>query len=184
MFTVRSTMSAALVACTGALAAFGFAGPAGASSTVVDPVLSGERQVTIVRAQAFESGLSIAADGRLVEVDDDSGRQLFVPAPLGEDTYLIRAYSRTATGEAPCWQVYNPQTTESLTVRAAACDAADRGQRFAIDARADGTYAISNASAYLQYSPTRGLILEELGDAPLRSTFRLVDNGPAPAVGN
>ncbi|HEV8569616.1 MAG TPA: hypothetical protein VGQ92_21465, partial [Actinoplanes sp.] len=39
-----------------------------------DPVLSGKREATIVRVQAFESGLSLL-NGKLVEVDDDSGRQ-------------------------------------------------------------------------------------------------------------
>lgn len=101
-----------------------------------------------MRVQAFESALSLT--DRLVEVDDDSGRQLFVPTPLG---------------------------------KAAPCDAKNPDQWFTITARDKQTYAISNASAFLQHSPTSGLILEELGDAPLRSTFRFVDNGPAPRVG-
>ena len=147
-----------------------------------DPVLSGRREVTIVRVQAFESGLSLL-NGRLVEVDDDSGRQLFVPTPLGGDRYLIKAYdspnNHPAADEPACWQVHNPHTTESLTVQGAACDAGNPDQWFTITAKGKRTYAISNASAFLQYSPTSGLILEELGDAPLRSTFRLVDNGPA-----
>ena len=51
------------------------------------------------------------------------------------------------------------------------CRAREGGQR---------TYALSNNSAYLQYSDQRGLILEELGDAPLETVFRFVDNGAAP----
>lgn len=147
-----------------------------------DPVLSGKREVTIVRVQAFESGLSLL-NGQLVEVDDDSGRQLFVPTPLGGDTYLIKAYAspngHPAADEPACWQVHNPHTTEPLTVQGAVCDAANPNQRFTITAKGKRTYAISNASAFLQYSPSSGLILEELGDAPLRSTYRFVDNGPA-----
>jgi hypothetical protein len=147
-----------------------------------DPVLSGKREATIVRVQAFESGLSLL-NGKLVEVDDDSGRQLFVPTPLGGDTYLIKAYDsrngHPAADEPACWQVHNPHTTEPLTVQGAVCDAANPNQRFTITAKGKRTYAISNASAFLQYSPSSGLILEELGDAPLRSTYRFVDNGPA-----
>jgi len=135
-----------------------------------------------VRVQAFESGLSLL-NGRLVEVDDDSGRQLFVPSPLGGNRYLIKAYGRPnnhpATDEPSCWQLHNPGTTESLTVQAAVCDAGNRDQWFTITAKGERTYAISNASAFLQHFPASGLILEELGDAPLRSTFRFVDNGPA-----
>jgi hypothetical protein len=153
--------------------------PAPGGST--DAVLSGKREVTIVRVQASESGVSL--DGRLVEADDDSGRQLFVPTPLGGDTYLIKAFGRAnnhpAADEPSCWQVHNPRTSEPLTVEGAVCDQANPAQRFTITTKGKGTYAISNSSAYLQFSSSRGLILEELGDAPLLSTFRFVDNGPA-----
>jgi hypothetical protein len=192
-----ATGAAALLACTGVFVAYGLAGQAQAAegaraggaaavrgdvSRAVPPELSGTREVTIVREQAFESGLSL--DGNvLTEVDDDSGRQLFVPTPLGEDRYLIKAYGRPnghpAKDGPACWQTYNPQTTESLRVHGAVCDAANQDQWFTITAQGDGTYAISNSSAFLQYFPTSGLILEKLGDAPLVSTFRFVDNGPA-----
>jgi len=150
-------------------------------STPNDRVLSGTREVTIVRVQASEGG--IALDGQLMEVDDDSGRQLFVPTPLGGDTYLIKAYGRVnnhpANDEPACWQVDNPGNARPLTVEGAVCDSKNPAQRFTITASGKGAYAISNRSAYLQHSPTRGIILEEVGDAPLRSTFRFVDNGPA-----
>ncbi|MEU5912125.1 hypothetical protein [Micromonospora sp. NPDC047527] len=146
-----------------------------------DPVLSGKREVTIVRVQATEGG--IALDGELMEVDDNSGRQLFVPTPLGGDTYLIKAYGRVdyhpANDEPACWQVYNPGNSGPLTVEGAVCDNNNPAQRFTITASGKRAYALSNRSAFLQYSPTRGIILEEVGDAPLRSTFRFVDNGPA-----
>ncbi|WP_329105369.1 hypothetical protein OG792_32430 [Micromonospora sp. NBC_01699] len=134
-----------------------------------------------MRVQASESGVSL--DGRLGEADDDSGRQLFVPTPLGGDTYLIKAYGKSnnhpASDEPTCWQVLNPGTSAPLTVEGAVCDQAKPAQRFTITAKGKGVYAISNSSAYLQFSSTRGLIMEELGDAPLRTTFRFVDNGPA-----
>jgi len=151
--------------------------PAGATA----PVLSGKREVTIVRVQASESGLSLD-NGQLLEVDDDSGRQLFVPTPLGGGRYLIKAYgkpnSHPANDEPTCWQEHNRNTAQSLTVEGAVCDANNPRQRFTITAKGKGTYAISRDSAFLQYFPTSGLILEELGDAPLLSTFRFVDNGP------
>jgi hypothetical protein len=146
-------------------------------------VLSGKRQVTIVRVGAFESGLSLPDRGRLTEVDDDRGRQLFVPTPLSRNQYLIKAYTG-AGGKPVCWQVHNPQNTKPLTVRAARCDAGNPDQRFTITDQGRKKYTISNASAFLRYSSGSGLILEELGDAPRVSTFQLVDNGPAPkAVG-
>jgi hypothetical protein len=210
MSKVKWVVGAAMLACTSALvacqagtgtasdAASGTATTPGATAAVrsesataggassragtTDPVLSGKREVTIVRVQAFESGLSLL-NNRLVEVDDDSGRQLFVPTPLGGDRYLVKAYARPnnhpAADEPACWQVHNPNTTESLTVQGAVCDAANPDQWFTITAKGERMYAISNKSAFLQHSPVKGLILEELGDAPLRSTFRFVDNGPA-----
>jgi hypothetical protein len=170
----------------GAVATVRTAGAAGPSARTrkTDPALSGKRQVTIVRAQSFEGGLSLL-DGKLVEVDDDSGRQLFVPTPIGGGRYLIKAYQKAnghpAADEPLCWQEHNPHSAQSLTVEGALCDKGNAAQWFTISSAGKGTYAISNNSAFLQFSPTSGLILEELGDAPLLSTFRLVDNGPARA---
>lgn len=147
-----------------------------------DPVLSGKREVTISRVQASESGLSLD-NGQLLEADDDSGRQLFVPTPLGGDKYLIKAYgtpnNHPASDEPTCWQDHDRNTAQSLTVEGVVCDANNPRQRFTITANGKGTYVISRDSAFLQYFPTSGLILEELGDAPLLSTSRFIDNGPA-----
>ncbi|MFE0591687.1 hypothetical protein [Micromonospora echinospora] len=162
--------------------------PVNAAAPVANPIFKGKRQVAIVRAQASEGALSLLDDGRLGEVDGVEGKSLFVLAPLGGDKYLIRtATPDPATGGEPsCWKVHNPNTSAPLTVRKAACDTREASQRFTIKAygEKDGktTYAISNDSAYLQYFPTSGLIMEELGDAPLVSTFRIVDNGPAPIL--
>ncbi|SCF09797.1 hypothetical protein GA0070216_10544 [Micromonospora matsumotoense] len=153
-----------------------------AATTSTAPVLSGKREVTIVRVQATESGVSLDG-GELVEVDDDSGRQLFVPTPAGAGKYLIKSYGKRdnhpASDDPACWQVVNPANGGSLTVEGAACNSRKPAQLFTIASAGKGAYAISNNSAFLQFSPSRGLILEELGDAPLLSTFRLVDNGPA-----
>ncbi|MGA5301763.1 hypothetical protein ACPCHT_17675 [Nucisporomicrobium flavum] len=214
MSKLKWAAGAAVIACTSAAMAYAATGTAGAATTGSGtgaaapaahskvatqtkaavkakaakaakrpPVLSGKRQVTIVRAQAFESAVSMVS-GELTEVDDDSGRQLFVPTPVSRTEYIIKAYGKAtndpASLEPSCWQVSRPGGSDPLRVEAAACDKSNARQRFHITAQADKTYAIDSGSAYLQYSPTRGLILEELGDAPLLSTFRLVDNGPAP----
>ncbi|WDZ83639.1 hypothetical protein [Micromonospora cathayae] len=151
------------------------------------PVLSGRRQVTIVRVDAFESGLSLGDDGRLTEVDDDSGRQLFVPTPVN-GKYLIKAYRGSGggpgAGEPVCWRVHNPGDTRPLSVDTATCRTDDPRQQFEIAPAATGgerAYVISNAGAFLRTSARNGLILEELGDAPPANSFRFTDNGPAPA---
>lgn len=178
MSTKRATIGAAVLACTGAIVSTALTSPASAAP---GGVLSGTREVTIVRVQAFESGVSLDG-GFLTEADDDSGRQLFVPTPLGDDKYLIKSYGRPnghpANDEPACWQVYR-EDAQPLRVAGAVCDAADPDQQFTIAPQGQRAYAISHSSAYLQYFPRTGLILEELGDAPLLSTFRLVDNGPA-----
>ncbi|MFV2022339.1 hypothetical protein [Micromonospora sp. LOL_023] len=151
-------------------------------------VLSGIRQVTIVRAGAFESGLSITDDGRLAEVDGDEGRQLLVAVPLDGRLFLIESYQgvggAAGAGEPVCWRVHNPGNGESLSVEGAACDAGDPRQRFEIvaaDTGLENTFMISNSSAYLRHSARSGLILEEQGDgSPTPDGFRFNDNGPAP----
>jgi hypothetical protein len=152
-----------------------------------DSVLSGKRQVAIVRAQAFESGVSLLDDSRVAEVDDDSGRRLFVLVPLGGGNYLIRTAEPGPDGERSCWRS-RTNGSDPLTVVGAACSANDRRQRFAVTRHGQSggqpTYAIANLDAFLQFSSRRGLILEELGDATLTTTFRLVDNGDAPASGD
>ncbi|WP_433533529.1 hypothetical protein ACQPYA_17720 [Micromonospora sp. CA-263727] len=151
-----------------------------------DPLLSGKRRVTIVRVGAFESGLSLLDRGRLAEVDDDRGRQVFVPTPLGGQEFLVKAYYSGGTGQPVCWQVQNPGNAHPLVVRGAACRADDSAQRFVIAPAAGGgarEYVISNRWAYLRDSARSGLIMEELGDAPPASSFRLNDTGPAPRRG-
>jgi hypothetical protein len=152
------------------------------SSDAAKPQLFiGKRKYTIVRVQSFESGLSLTNNG-LAELDDDSGRQLFVPTPLGNNKYQIKAY-HSETNAPTCWQLHNPRTTASLTIRSATCNDNKRNQQFIITKISSKTYSISDtdAAAFLQYSPNSGYIMEELGDAPLKTTFRFNDNGPAPA---
>ncbi|MGK5440425.1 hypothetical protein ACSNN7_01135 [Micromonospora sp. URMC 105] len=159
------------------------------TSDKVPAELSGTRQVTIVRVDGFEAGVTMTGDGRLAEVDDDSGRQLFVPTPLGGGAYLIKAYDRSnghpSADEPSCWQVDVPGQTQPLRVKAAPCDSNDPDQRFVIGIAAGAgarAYTISNKSAVLRYAPKAGLILEEPGEGAPSSRFRLVDNGPARAA--
>ncbi|RIV39161.1 hypothetical protein [Micromonospora radicis] len=157
--------------------------------TATSPVLSGTRQATVTRVDGFEAGLSLTDEGRLAEVDDDSGRQLFVPVPLGGQDFLVMSYRGRGGGSGPgepvCWQVRNPGDSQPLHVRGADCDEDEARQRFTI-APAEGaaeTFLISNNSAFLRHSRDSGLILEELGDAAPTDSFRLNDNGPAPDRG-
>jgi hypothetical protein len=199
----------ALLACTGALVGYGLSGSAGAATASADGtaastagvavgrpgtvgrtprVLSGKRQVKMVRAEESESNLTLSADGRLIEAEtDDPGRQLFVPTPLGGNKYLVKVFPKagddSTNGEPVCWQSYNPGGTKPLRVVSAACDASNPRQKFTIVA-SGRAYAISNSSAYLQTFLSSGLILEELGDAELNSTWRLIDSGAAPTYGD
>ncbi|WP_240741942.1 hypothetical protein [Micromonospora zingiberis] len=166
-----------------ARASGGSAAAAPPSKPSADPVLSGKRRITIVRVGAFESGLALLDGGRLAEVDDNQGRQVFVPTPLGSGEFLIKAYYGGGTGTPICWQVRNPNNGQPLFVRGAACRADDPAQRFVIAAAPAGgprEYVISNRWAYLRDSARSGLILEELGDAAPFSSFRFNDTGPAP----
>ncbi|MFE7873770.1 hypothetical protein ACFUYE_25895 [Micromonospora humida] len=204
MSTKRWLAGVGLLALTGTMAACAQARP-GADAPVAEPQrkpaavavglsatppqkssaprgFTGTRQYTIVRVGSFEGGLSLTDSGRLAEVDDDQGRQLFVPTPLGGGKYLIKSYARTSAGPL-CWRVHNPGNSQPLVVQAATCRTDDARQQFEIFAAAGSTpsYLISNAGAFLRTSARSGLILEELGDAPPTSSFRFTDNGPAPA---
>ncbi|MGX4654720.1 RICIN domain-containing protein [Micromonospora sp. SCSIO 07396] len=152
-------------------------------SATADPLRLGQRRYALVRSAAAEGAVSLLDDGRLGEVDGDEGRSLFVFVPQGSGTYLVRTAEPDADGDLACWQVRS-SGSQPLTVAGAPCEPTEPRQLFSItvDGTADGqrTYAVSNNSAYLQYSSRRGLILEELGDAPLTTVFRFVDNGPAP----
>jgi hypothetical protein len=142
-------------------------------------LLSGQRQVTIVRV-AGAGGLSLLDDGRLAEVDGDEGRQLFVVVPQGQpDTYRIRTAEPGTDPTGTCWEVRS-SGSQPLRVEAAPCAQDEPRQQFTVVRDGTATYVISSHSAYLQNSRTRGLILEEAGDAPVTTLFRLVDNGPAP----
>ncbi|WP_328346386.1 hypothetical protein [Micromonospora sp. NBC_00421] len=153
------------------------------SSSPTDPLRLGQRQFVLVRSSAVESVVSLLADEGLGEVDGDEGRRLFVFVPQESGNYLVRTAEPDADGKRACWQV-RAAGSDPLTVVAATCSPAEPRQLFSIVAHgSDGgqqTYALSNNSAYLQYSDQRGLILEELGDATLNTVFRFVDNGPAP----
>ncbi len=60
---------------------------------------------------------------------------------------------------------------------AVACDASSADQQFDVSPKGKA-YSIGSQSAFLQV--VRGeVIAEEQGDAPLRTTFELADNGKA-----
>jgi hypothetical protein len=150
--------------------------------TAVNPILAGKRQIVIKPVQSSESIVVVDARGRLSLTDGEAELGMFVLTPVG-DKYLIKTAKAGASGEPSCMGVKN-NGSASLTVVAAACDTRRGGQLFTIarqqakTSNGDPTYAISNQSAFLQVFPS-GLIAEELGDAPLKTTYAFVDNGPA-----
>jgi hypothetical protein len=141
-----------------------------------DPILAGERQVVIKPIPSSESIVAVDDRGRLTLTDGEVGHSLFVLTPSG-GKYLIRTTAAACLGIRT-----NPGGP--LTVEAAPCDAGRPGQLFTINPQKTKdqgrpTYAISNQDAFLQVFPRSGLVAEELGDAPLKTTFAFVDNGPS-----
>ncbi|MEU5672549.1 hypothetical protein ACGF3C_30940 [Micromonospora sp. NPDC047762] len=208
MVTMKWVTGAAMLACASALvacqggadptpgAAAGTPTPSGAvtgtptptaatpttsSAEVTDPLLSGKREITITRVRG--SGEPLEISGRLEEGGDTGGRILFVPTPIGGDRYVIRAFGtrdgHPANDDPSCWQVNGLDIEPELTIGVAVCDQDDPIQRFTIIAKGDGTYAIGSETRFLQHLPGNGLILKELGNAKLNTTFRFADKGPA-----
>jgi hypothetical protein len=152
----------------------------GAAKT--DPILAGKRQIVIKPVQATESIVALDERGRLILTDGEAEHGMFVLTPSG-GKYLIKTAKAGAGGEAACLGIKH-NGSKPLTVEAAACDAGRSGQLFTIarlqdkDKQGRPTYAISNQGAFLRIAHS-GLIAEELGDAPLTTTYAFVDNGPA-----
>jgi len=146
-------------------------------------VLGGGRQVVIAPIPGGESILAVDAKGRLGPADGDVDKGLFVLTPAN-GKYQIKTAKPDPGGEAACLGV-KQNGSDPLTVVAAPCDTSRAGQLFTIkqeknkDSKGRPTYAISNQGAFLQVADGYGLIAEELGDSPLRTTYSLVDNGPA-----
>jgi hypothetical protein len=141
--------------------------------------------VVIKPVGSFGSILGVDDKGRLTAIDGDAPHTLFVLVPAGNGKHLIRTATGDAGGEPSCLGVKG-NGSNPLTVVAAACDTRRAGQLFGItgaDGTEDGlpTYAIDNQGAFVQLSPQHGVIAEELGDSPLRTTYTFVDNGAAPA---
>jgi hypothetical protein len=157
------------------------------SSTPDDP-LSGRRQVNLVPLDKGKevpgSVLAVTQSGRVQVTPGRGDSALFVPVRTG-DGYLIKVGTPRRGGEASCLKVRS-NGENPLTVVASACDAGDDTQLFTFDDNGkDGqgraAYGIRNRDAFLQWRRTggHGLIVEELGDSPLETTFVLVDRGPS-----
>ena len=132
------------------------------------------------KVEVPESLLAATSDGKVEVNGDFSGKALFVPVPAapGSQDFLIKTGQLRRGGEALCLQV------KRSAVVTAACDAADRAQIFRFDNlgkdnQGRTTYGISSQGAHLQWDPngTRGLIAEEVGDAPLDTTWVAIDRG-------
>jgi hypothetical protein len=181
---MKKLLMSALAAAGIVLAPLAVTSPA--SAAAADPILAGKRQVVIKPIPSFESIVAIDGKGRLNLTDGEAYYGLFVFSPVG-DKFQIKTAKPGDGKKAACIGVKN-NGSSALTAVAATCDTKRAGQLFTITklkAKDNGrpTYAISNASAYLQYFPRTGLILEELGDAELTTTYSFVDNGPAPKLG-
>lgn len=137
-------------------------------------VLTGTRQVAIVPVPSFESALALDPNGRLNLTDAEGG--LFVFTPVGTQHLIRTATADPDTGESSCLTI-QVNGSNPLTAVATACDAADADQLFTVTAKGTN-YVISNQAAVLQVVDGE-LIAKELGDAPLTTTFKLVDNGKA-----
>ncbi|HWS37984.1 MAG TPA: hypothetical protein VN408_35280 [Actinoplanes sp.] len=143
-----------------------------------DPILAGRRQIVIKPVESFES-IVVLDGGKLTLTDGEAEHGLFVLTPHN-GKFLIKTAKVTAGGEPDCVGVKN-NGSQSLTAVATPCDTSKSGQLFDITAtgkKDNGlpTYSIANQSAFLQITRS-GLILEELGDAPLLTTYAFVDNG-------
>ncbi|MCG5473126.1 hypothetical protein LADH09A_001014 [Micromonospora sp. LAH09] len=202
MFSMKWVTGAAMLACTGALVACGSgadkapdasagtpsgavtstpaAAPSSSSAVAADALLSGKREVTMTRVKG--SGSALELSGRLEEGGDTGGRVLFVPVPIGNDRYVIKAFGtqdgHPANDEPSCWQVNGLDVEPELTVEAAVCDEDNPIQRFMIVSKGDGTYAIGSETRFLQHAAGNGLVLREPGNAALDTTFRFADKGP------
>ncbi|WP_430788403.1 hypothetical protein [Actinoplanes sp. G11-F43] len=157
-----------------------------AAAAAADPILKGKRQVVIKPIPSFESIVAIDSKGRLGLTDGEAKYTLFVLSPVGEK-FQIKTAKAGDGKKAACIGIKN-NGSKPLTLVATKCDQKRAGQLFTITklkAKDNGrpTYAISNSSAFVQYFPKSGLIAEELGDAPLMTSFSFVDNGPAPKLG-
>jgi hypothetical protein len=147
------------------------------SKAPASPILAGKRQIVIKPVPSFESIVAVDAKGRLGLTDGAAEHGLFVLTPVG-DKFQIKT-AKVGTGGEPSCMGIKKSGTASLTVVAAACDTSRSGQLFTITQQTKKpTYAISHESAFLQEFPS-GLIAEELGDAPLKTTYEFVDNGPS-----
>ncbi|GGN87365.1 hypothetical protein GCM10010112_69930 [Actinoplanes lobatus] len=147
-----------------------------------DPILAGRRQVVIKPIETTES-IVVLEKGKLTTTDGEAEHSLFVFTPHN-GKYLIKTAKADAGGEPSCLGIKS-NGSNPLTVVAAACDTSRAGQLFTVEpvGRKDGEgrpiYSISNGDAFLQLSGRYGVIAQELGDAPLSTTYALVDNGPS-----
>ncbi|GIF30807.1 hypothetical protein [Actinoplanes utahensis] len=139
-----------------------------------DPILAGKRQVVIKPVQSTESIVALDK-GRLTTIDGEAEHTLFVLSPTS-GKFLIKT-AKVVSGGEPLCLVIKTNGSNPLTVGSAACDAGKADQLFTIDAVEGKNYSIANGDAFLQLSGKYGIIAQELGDAPLTTTFNFVDNG-------
>ena len=174
--------------------------PAGATSGLGGApapagALDGRRQLFLLPRlddnELPDSVLAVTGTGRIQVTDDYTEQALFVPVPSGGGgrERLIKTGVLRAGGKPFCLQVRGAAGAP-LTVVTAVCDAGTPAQLFTFEAAGQddegrATYAVRNREAFLQWYPLGGvgLVAEEVGGFPLKTTFSLQDQGPAALPG-
>jgi hypothetical protein len=153
--------------------------------------LDGKRQVFFLprldETELPDSVLAVTNGGRVQVTDGYTERALFVPVPKarGAKERLIKTGKLRTGGEPLCLQVH-ANGADPLTLITAPCDAGDPTQLFLFEPSGEDeegrtTYGVRNRDAYLQWHAlgATGLVVEELGDSELDTTFSLQDQGAA-----
>jgi len=152
------------------------AAPPGVPSAAGAGILRGERQVLVLPVKN-EATLAVAGAGHLRLSDTFGDAALFVLTPTA-GKHQIRTAKLRRGGEALCVSVRR-NGPHPLTLTTASCDAAAPTQLFAITAAGDAWTIAAAGGAYVRVSAASGVIVEETGDGPAPTAFRLVDRGPA-----
>ncbi|MCX5065854.1 protein kinase [Micromonospora lupini] len=156
--------------------------PAASPSTSVDPtnaMLAGQRRI-LLHVVEIDGDLSLPSHGEL-EVGNGTGKDaLFVLEPVGVD-YMIKSVN-PEIAHRPCLGVKR-DAKGNKTLVGADCRPSDATvfalSREGKDDKGRTSYTILNDEyGVVQWSPTKKEIyVEFLGDAPIDTTFSLVDRG-------
>lgn len=154
-----------------------------------EAVFAGTRAVVLAPVQQQPLVLAVSASGRVVLSKDRGTRARFVLVRNG-DSFLIVTTTRTNGTDVLCLGIKSLAPTAPLALVGVACDPGSDDQQFTFGKERTvagrASYSLRTAAGFVQASkdPDFGVYAQELGDAPLESTFALVDDGAvtAPAL--